>query len=84
MKALEHGTDSSNNSAAFKRAGLTMNPRGFSPVAFLESRQLIEMIDVLRLPDAGVDGSAESFVARELPRAAPVFGFRNADFFPDQ
>jgi hypothetical protein len=32
-KALEHVMDSSNHRAAFKRAGLTINPRGFPPVA---------------------------------------------------
>jgi hypothetical protein len=33
MKALEHVVDSSNKRADFKRAGLTINPRVFPPVA---------------------------------------------------
>jgi hypothetical protein len=75
MKALEHATDSSNNRAALKRPGLTINPRVFPPVAVMESRQLIDMIDASTLPDGGeVDGSAGPFIATQLPRAARVFG----------
>jgi hypothetical protein len=33
IKALEHAMGSSNNSVAFKRAGLRINPRVFPPVA---------------------------------------------------
>jgi hypothetical protein len=74
MRVLEHATDSSNNHAAFKRTGLTINSLVFPPVAFVESRQLIEMIAASTFPDgAGVDGSAASFVVTQLPRAAPVF-----------
>jgi transposase len=84
-KALEHATDSFNNRAAFKRAGLRINPWVFPPVALGEFRQLIEMIDASTLPDgAGVDGSAEPVVATQRPRATPVFGFRNGEYFPHQ
>jgi hypothetical protein len=76
IKALEHATDSSNNRAAFERADVRINPRVFPPVALVESRQLIEMIDTL--PDgAEVDGSVEPVVATQRPRATPVFEFRN-------
>jgi hypothetical protein len=85
MKALEHVMDSSNNREAFKRAGLRINPRVFPPVALVESRQLIEMIDASTLPDgAGVDGSTEPVVATQGPRATPVFGFLNGKYFPHQ
>jgi hypothetical protein len=64
MKALEHPTDSSNNRTAFKQAGLRTNPRVFWPVALVEFRQLIEMIDASTLPDgAGVDGSVQPVMA---------------------
>jgi hypothetical protein len=85
MKVIERATDSSNNRAAFKLAGLRINPRVFRPVALVESRQLIEMIDASTLPNgAGVDGSAEPVVATQRPRATPVFGFRNGEYFPHQ
>jgi hypothetical protein len=85
MKALEHAMDSSSNRASFKRVGLRINPRVFSPVALVESLQLIEMIDASTLPDsAGVDGNAEPVVATQRPRATPVFGFRNGEYFPHQ
>jgi hypothetical protein len=51
MKASEHTTDSPNNPAAFKRVGLTIDPRVFPPVALVESRQLIGMIDTSTLPN---------------------------------
>jgi hypothetical protein len=35
MKALEHARDLSNNRAAFKRAGLGINPRVFPPVTLV-------------------------------------------------
>jgi hypothetical protein len=85
MKALEHPTDSSNNHRAFKRAGRRINPRVFSPVALVEFRQLIEMIDAFTLPEgAGVDGNGEPLVATQRPGATPVFGFRNGEYFPHQ
>jgi hypothetical protein len=66
-------------------ANITVNPRVFPPVAWVESRQLIEVIDASTVPDrAGVNGTAEPFVAMQLPQAAPVFGFRNPEHFPDQ
>jgi hypothetical protein len=53
MKALEHATDTSNNRAAFKRAGPRIKPRVFPPVALVESHQLIKMIDASALPEGG-------------------------------
>jgi hypothetical protein len=68
MKALEHATDSSNNRAAFKGAGMRSKSRVFPPVSFVESHQLIEMIDAPTLPDgAGVDVSAKPVVATQRP-----------------
>jgi hypothetical protein len=78
MKALEYATDSSNNRRAFIRGGLTINPRVFPPMTFVEFCQLIGMIDALTLPvGAGVDGSAEPFVATQLPRADLLIGLRS-------
>jgi hypothetical protein len=85
MKVLEHATDSSNDRTAFKRARLRINPPVFPLVALVESRQLIEMIDAYTLPEgAGVDGSPQPIVVTQRPRATPVFGFRNGEYFPHQ
>jgi hypothetical protein len=72
MEALEHATDSFNNRAAFKRAGLRINPRVFPPVAFVESRQLIEMIDASVLPDgAGLIEVLNQSWLRNVPEQLP-------------
>jgi hypothetical protein len=43
------------------------------------------MVEASMLLDgAGVDGNTEPFVATQLARAAPVFGFWKAEYFPDQ
>jgi hypothetical protein len=85
IMALEHATDSSNNRTAFKRAWLRINSLVFPPVALVESRQLVEIIDASTLPDGvGVDGTAEPVVTTQRPRATPVFGFRNGEYFPHQ
>jgi hypothetical protein len=80
IKALKHATYSSDNRAAFKRIGRRINPRVFLRVASVESRQLIEIIDASTLPDV----SAGPVVATQHPRATPVFGFPNGEYFPHQ
>jgi hypothetical protein len=82
MKALEHATDSTNNRAAFKRAGLKINPAVFPPVALVDAAKLNEMIDSSTLPDTA-EGNEE---AGELgdegrTRGIPVFGFVNEEYF---
>jgi hypothetical protein len=43
MKALEHTSNFPNKQAAFRRAGLVINPRIFSPVALVDSGKLNRM-----------------------------------------
>jgi hypothetical protein len=52
MRALKCATDSTNNRAAFRRAGLTVNLRIFHPVASIDSRKLNAIIDSSTLPDS--------------------------------
>jgi hypothetical protein len=49
MKTLERTTESKNNHAAFRRAGLTVNLRTFPPVASVDTRKLNGTIDSLIL-----------------------------------
>ena len=82
MKALERATDSSTNRSAFKRAGLTVNPRIHPPVAVVDSRGLLTRIEESVLPSGepavGDDPAPEG---RTHPRREPVFGFLNEAYF---
>jgi hypothetical protein len=85
MKALEHATDSANNRAAFKRAGLLINPRMFPPVAIVGSGKLSEIIDSSSLPEtSGSDESHERAPDASGGRSAPVFEFLTVHYFPDE
>jgi hypothetical protein len=85
MRALERATDSTNNHAAFRRAGLTVNLRIFPPVASVDSRKLNGIIDSSTLPDSSEgDGNGEPSGHRRQTCPIPVFGFLNEDNFPCQ
>jgi hypothetical protein len=85
MKALEHATDSSNNRAAFKRAGLKINPAVFPPVALVDSGKLTEMINSTTLPEGDrSDEGGEPGPGGPMRRGTPIFGFLNARHFPTE
>jgi hypothetical protein len=78
MRALERATDSTNNRAAFRRAGLTVNLRIFPPVALVNSHKVNEIIDSSTLPGSSVeDGNSEPSGHQRQTRPIPVFGFLN-------
>jgi hypothetical protein len=85
MRALERATDSTNNRAVFRRAGLTVNLRIFPPVASVDSRQLNGIIDSSTLPDSSEgDGNSEPSGHQRQTRPIPVFGFLNEVNFPGE
>jgi hypothetical protein len=85
MRALERATDSTNNHAAFKRAGLAVNLRIFPPVASVDSRKLNGIIDSLTLPDNSEgDGNSQSSGHQRQNHPIPVFGFLNEASFPGE
>jgi hypothetical protein len=61
MRALERATDSTNNRAAFRGAGLTVNLRIFPPVASVGSRKVNGIIDSSTLPDNSEGDGRSSF-----------------------
>jgi hypothetical protein len=84
MRALEWGTDSTNNRGVFRRAGLIVNPRVFPPVALVDSAKLNGTIDTSTLSEASeADGGTEPSANRSRGQAIPIFGFLNVDYFPD-
>jgi hypothetical protein len=84
MKALERATDSSTNRAAFRRAGLVLNPAVFPPVAMVRDGDLRTRIAESQLPeaeppiDSGLDPGDHSGDTRR-----PIFGFLNRGLFSD-
>jgi hypothetical protein len=78
MRALERGTDSTNNRAVFRPAGLTVSLRIVPPVASVDSRKLNGIIDSSTLPDSPEgDGYSEPSGHQRQTRPIPVFGFLN-------
>jgi hypothetical protein len=71
MIALERATDSCTNRAAFKRAGLVVNPAIFPPVAMVKRDELLGLVAESQLSDAapsvGDDGNSGSDSVAELP-----------------
>jgi hypothetical protein len=84
MKAIERATDSSNNRAAFKKAGLVGNPAIFPRVAMVNRAQLMTMIADSQLvesaPPTSIDANPEDDLARP---SMPSFGFLNQELFED-
>jgi hypothetical protein len=78
MRALERATDSTNNRAAFRQAGPTVNLRIFLPVASVHSRKLNGIIDSSILPDSYEgDENSEPSGHQWQTRPIPVFGILN-------
>jgi hypothetical protein len=85
MRALERATDSTNNRAALRQTGLTVNLRIFPPVASADSRKLKVIIDSSTLPDSSEgDGNSEPSSHPRQTRPIPVFGFPNEVNFPGE
>jgi hypothetical protein len=85
MRALERATDSTNNRAAFRRAGLTVNSQIFPPVASVDSRKLNRIIDSSKLPDTFEgDGNSEPSGHQRQTHPIPIFGFLNEANFPGE
>jgi hypothetical protein len=85
MRALERATDSTNNRAAFRRAGLMINLRIFPPVASVNSRKLNGIIDSSTLPDSSEeDGNNVPSGHQRQTRPISVFGFLNEANFPGE
>jgi hypothetical protein len=83
IKTLEHATDSTNNRAMFRRAGLIVNLRIFPPVALVDSAKLNGLIDAFTLSEAcEADGGTVPSANGSRGQAIPIFGFLNADYFP--
>jgi hypothetical protein len=82
MKALERATDSSTNRAAFKRAGLVINPAVFPPVAMVKREELLALVAESQLadtpPSTGADGNPE---IDSDDGQGPIFGFLNRELF---
>jgi hypothetical protein len=78
MRALERPTDSTNNRAAFRLAGLTVNLRTFPPVASVDSRKLNGIINSSTLSYSSEgDGNIGPYGHQRQTRPIPVFGFLN-------
>jgi hypothetical protein len=85
VRALERAIDSTNNRAAFRQAGLTVNLRIFPPVALINSRKLKGIIDSPTLPNSHkVDGNSEPSGHQRQTRPIPVSGFLNEVHFPGE
>jgi hypothetical protein len=85
MRALKRTTDSTNDRAAFRRAGLTVNLRIFPPVTLVDSRKLNGIIDSSTLPDSSEgDGNSEPSGHQRQTRPIPFLGFLNEANFPGE
>jgi hypothetical protein len=85
MRALDGTTDSTENRAAFRRAGLTVNLRIFPPIASVDFRKLKGLIDSSTLPDSSDGhGNSEPSGHQRRTRPIPVFGFLNEAHFPGE
>jgi hypothetical protein len=85
MRALERATDSTNDRAAFRQAGLMVNLRIFPSVPSADSRKLNGIIDSLTMPDSSEeDGNSEPWGHQRQTRPIPVFGFLNETNFPGE
>jgi hypothetical protein len=85
MRALVRATDSTNNCAAFRRAGLTVKLRIFPPIASVGSHKLSGIIDSPTLRDCSEgDGNSESSGHQRQTRPIPAFGFLNEANFPGE
>jgi hypothetical protein len=85
MRALERATDSTNNRAEFRRAGLMVNLRIFPPIASVGSRKLKGLIDSSTLPDSSEgDGNSRPSGHQRQTRPIPVFGSLNEANFPGE
>jgi hypothetical protein len=82
MKALERATDSSTNRAAFRKAGLVLNPEVFPPVAMVRDGYLMTRIAESQFPEAepsiegGLDPEDHSNDTRRT-----IVGFLNLGLF---
>jgi hypothetical protein len=85
MRALKRTTDSTNDRAAIRRAGSTVNLRVFPPVASPDSRKLNVIIDSPTLADGSEgDGDSEPSDHQKQASSIPVFGFLNETNFPGE
>jgi hypothetical protein len=85
MRGLERATNSTNNRAAFRRAGLTANLRIFPPVASVDSRKLNGIIDSSTWPGRSEgDGNSEPSGHQRQTPPIPVSGFLNEVNFPGE
>jgi hypothetical protein len=82
MKALERAMDSCTNRAAFKRAGLVINPAVIPLTAMVKRDELLALIAESQLPNSAPSACDDADLdSGRGPGRGSIFAFLNRELF---